>query len=69
MDDTDEHKENSLDKENEPELEEENAPTTKTKKETPKHAEITKVPFPSRLEEKQKQDEDEFVSFLTCLKH
>ncbi|KAA3474214.1 Aspartic peptidase [Gossypium australe] len=31
-------------------------------------AEITKVPFSSRLEKKQKRDEDKFVSFLNLFK-
>ncbi|KAK5836361.1 hypothetical protein PVK06_012147 [Gossypium arboreum] len=54
VDNTNEPQESSIEVENGPELEEENAPAAKTGKETPKYAKITKVPFPLRLEERQK---------------
>ncbi|KAA3474241.1 bromodomain-containing protein [Gossypium australe] len=38
------------------------------KKESTKDLAITQVPFPSRLEERQKRDADEFVSFLNLFK-
>ncbi|MBA0680014.1 hypothetical protein Goari_011746 [Gossypium aridum] len=60
VDNIDQPKGNSLEDGNRPELEKENAPTVEIGKETPKDAEITKVPFPSKLEERKKRDEDEF---------
>lgn len=39
-----------------------------SEKEIIKDADVTQIPFPSRLEERQKQDEDEFVSFLNFFK-
>ncbi|KAA3461172.1 troponin T, skeletal muscle-like [Gossypium australe] len=54
MDNTDEPQDNSLEVKDEPKSEDENTPATEMGKETPKDAEITKVPFPSRLEEREK---------------
>ncbi|KAA3477000.1 bromodomain-containing protein [Gossypium australe] len=68
VDNIDEPQNNSLEMEDRPELKEKNAPAAEMGKETPKDAEFTKVPFPSRLEERQKRDEDEFVSFLNFFK-
>ncbi|KAA3471041.1 signal transducer and activator of transcription A-like [Gossypium australe] len=52
MDDIDELQDNFLEVEDRPEPDRENEPTIETGKETPKDVEITKVPFPSRLEER-----------------
>ncbi|KAA3462881.1 acidic leucine-rich nuclear phosphoprotein 32 family member B-like [Gossypium australe] len=57
-------KDNPWREETEPESEEVITPATETEKEVTKDSAGTKIPFPSILEEKQRRDEDEFVSFL-----
>ncbi|KAH1129574.1 hypothetical protein J1N35_000952 [Gossypium stocksii] len=68
MDNVDEPQHNSLEVEDRLESEEENALAAQIGKETSKDAEIVKVPFLSRLEERQKWDEDETISFLNLFK-
>ncbi|KAA3483936.1 parathymosin-like [Gossypium australe] len=52
MEKTDDPQDESLEAEKEPRPKEVKTPSVEPEKETPKDAEITKIPFPSRLEEK-----------------
>ncbi|KAA3470882.1 acidic leucine-rich nuclear phosphoprotein 32 family member B-like [Gossypium australe] len=60
---TDDLQERSLEAEDEMKLEEVIAPIVEPGKETTKDSTIANIPFPSRLEEKQKREEDEFNLF------
>ncbi|KAA3470784.1 hypothetical protein EPI10_016468 [Gossypium australe] len=44
------------------------APVVEPEIETTKDSVIARIPLPSRLEEKKKWDEDEFLSFLNLFK-
>ncbi|KAA3483597.1 acidic leucine-rich nuclear phosphoprotein 32 family member B-like [Gossypium australe] len=62
------HPKKSQEIDQEPKPEEVTEPPTEPKEKVKEKAANIQVPFPSRLEEKQKWDDDEFVSFLNLFK-